>query len=304
MAKNLNYLELTMEELDGLDREKTIFLMVLSPIEAHGPHLPLGTDLFLAEKIQNQYLEVINEDFPSFQAVTLPPLPLGADALPRPGSLGIGAPLLSRLLESFGKDLVGMGFKYLILADNHGGPRHLLACERAARRLYKKHGFYLLNPFAREFSLMMSGDQKFLEGSGLETGICGDIGDLHAGTNETSLLLATGEEHVREHFKELPHHNPPHPGKLFVFLSSIFRFFKKENLAQEVKTLGRIAAWAEDKETPSYIGAPASASPEAGEAMLQCRRKVAREIIARAVQGEEIKLRPPLWPLHILARLP
>ncbi len=304
MTKSLSYLDLTMEEMDGLDRDRTIFIMVLSPIEAHGPHLPLGTDLLLAQEIQQQYIEIIEEDFPSYQAVVLPPMPLGADALPRPGTLGIGAPLLTKLLESFGKDLSAMGFKFLFLADNHGGPRHLLACERAARRLYKKFGFYLLNPFAREFSLMMAGDGEFLQGSGLGKGKCGDIEDLHAGTNETSLLLATQEKQVRDTFKELPENPAPEPGKIFVFLSSLFRIFRKEKLAREIKSLGRIAAWAGDEEIPAYIGSPAGATPKAGKAMLDCRRRVAREVFSRALEGDEVKLRPPLWPLHILARLP
>ncbi len=304
MARVYQYLELTMKELDGLNRERTIIVMSLSPIEAHGPHLPLGTDLLLAEEIGKQYVDIIKEDFPGYQAVILPTLPLGADALPRLGSIGVSAPNLTRILESFGRELAGMGFKFLLLADNHGGPRHLLACERAARRLYKKHGFHLINPFSREFSLMMAGDREFLEGSGLKAGECGDIEDLHAGTNETSLLLATKEEQVRENFRELPQNEAPEPGKIFVLLAGLFRVIRKEKLAREVNSLGRIAAWAGNGEIPAYIGSPALAKPEAGSAMLECRRNVAREIISQILEGDEVKLHPPLWPLALLARLP
>ncbi len=304
MKKPYRYLELTMEELDQLERERTIFLMVLSPIEAHGPHLPLGADLVLGEKVQQQHLQIIQEEFPSYQPVLLPPLPLGADALPRPGSLGISGSLLGRILKGWGRELAGMGFKYLLLADNHGGPRHLLACEKAARSLYRQHNFYLLNPFSREFSLMMAGEPQFLQQTGLQPGQCGDIDDLHAGTNETSLLLAAQSEQVREIYRELPPNSAPPPGGIFVFLAGLFRLLGRQRLAGEIKNLGRIAAWAGDPRIPSYIGCPARARSEAGQAMLKARQEVTREIINSALQGEEVSLRPPLWPLHILSRLP
>ncbi len=304
MKEPYRYLEMTMDELDQLERERTIFLMVLSPIEAHGPHLPLGADIVLGEKVQQQHLEIIQEDFPSYQPVLMPHLPLGADALPRPGSLGVSGSHLGRILESWGRELAGMGFKYLLLADNHGGPRHLLACEKAARRLYRKHNFYLLNPFSREFSLMMAGDHQFLQQSGLQPGQCGDIDDLHAGTNETSLLLEAQAEQVQDIYRELPPNSAPPPGGIFVFLAGLFRILGRKRLAGEIKNLGRIAAWAGDSRIPSYIGCPARAQAEAGRAMLEARRTVAREIIGSALEGKEVSLRPPLWPLHILSRLP
>ncbi|RLF30549.1 MAG: hypothetical protein DRJ99_02240, partial [Thermoplasmata archaeon] len=35
--------ELNWMEIDSLDRDKTIFFQPISPMEEHGPHLPVGT---------------------------------------------------------------------------------------------------------------------------------------------------------------------------------------------------------------------------------------------------------------------
>ena len=51
MAEIFKYTELTTFELDSLNRDKTVFLLPISPLEEHGPHLPLGTDLYLAESL-------------------------------------------------------------------------------------------------------------------------------------------------------------------------------------------------------------------------------------------------------------
>jgi len=304
MADALDYRELTKDELESLEREKTVFFMVLSPLEAHGPHLPLGTDLILGEEIKEMMVEILQEDYPEYVPVNLPDLTLGSDALPRAGSIDVGAPVLFKVLNSYGEKLAGLGFKYLFLADNHGGPRHLLACERAGKKLYKRFGFYLINPFAREFDLMMKGEEEFLEESGLKPGRCGDMTDLHAGTNETSLLLAKSGEWVRANYRELPAAAPPEPGRIFSLAAGFFGFLGQKELACQIRNLGRTASWAADGNLPAYIGAPNRASSEAGEAMFAARRKVTRKIMHSALKGEKVDLRPPLWSLRFLSRFP
>ncbi len=40
--------ELTWEEVRDLDRGRTMAILPVGAIEAYGPHLPLGTDVFIA----------------------------------------------------------------------------------------------------------------------------------------------------------------------------------------------------------------------------------------------------------------
>src|SRR5262252_2952388 len=41
--------EMTWEEVRDLDRARTVVVLPVGAIEAHGPHLPLGTDVVIAE---------------------------------------------------------------------------------------------------------------------------------------------------------------------------------------------------------------------------------------------------------------
>ena len=40
--------ELNWKQIEDLDKEKTIFFIPISPLEEHGPHLPVGTDFLTA----------------------------------------------------------------------------------------------------------------------------------------------------------------------------------------------------------------------------------------------------------------
>jgi len=301
--KMLEYVQMNLREVEKLDREKTIFLMAVSPIEVHGPHLPLGTDVFVAEELQRRYVEALHREYPDYTLVKLPPLFLGSDALPVKGSLSIPAPMLRGVLISLAKGLAKQGFCYLFLSDNHGGPRHQQAAESAARKAWKKYGFYIINPFGIVFRLMVQHDEKFLEETGLAPGFCGDDADAHAGTNETSLMLVTRPESVSGDYREVPPSLPPDPNRLVMLLSRFINLFSPK-LGKDLDHLANLLAWVDDARMLPYMGNPAKASEEAGEAMLQARLNVAMKLFRSALKGEHIKISPMLWSLRFLQHLP
>src|SRR5467141_2693706 len=45
----LDLAHLTWEEVRDLDRTKTVAIVAVGAVEAHGPHLPLATDVIIAE---------------------------------------------------------------------------------------------------------------------------------------------------------------------------------------------------------------------------------------------------------------
>src|SRR5947209_20340789 len=47
----LDFAHLTWEEVRDLDRTKAVALLPVGAVEAHGPHLPLATDVVIAESI-------------------------------------------------------------------------------------------------------------------------------------------------------------------------------------------------------------------------------------------------------------
>src|SRR5262245_12350832 len=68
--------ELAWEEVRDLDRARTVAVLPVGAIEAHGPHLPLGTDVVIAHAMARAGAQRIADG--GLGAVLLPPLPFTA----------------------------------------------------------------------------------------------------------------------------------------------------------------------------------------------------------------------------------
>lgn len=301
MTALLQYVEMTLTDLQRLDKAQTVFLMAVSPIEVHGPHLPTGTDVIISSELVRRYADALRQAHPELTLVALPPLYAGSDALPVPGSLSVQAKGVQGVLEGYADGLAGQGFRYLFVADNHGGPRHHLAIESAARRAWKRHRFYVIDPFEVEYRRMCHLDPGFLAETGLGPGTCGDDSDAHAGTNETSLILAIDPRLAQGH-REVPVSVPP-PAKLR-FLAGLAGVFGGTRVRADLRHLGNTLGWVTQKGMKPYMGDPSKATAEAGEAMLKARVKIAMELFEEALRGQKVDTRPMLWGLRVLKHLP
>lgn len=306
----LEYVELRLPQIAELDRDKTVFLISVSPIEVHGPHLPVGTDVFIAEELLSRYVLTLRENHPELAFVKFPPLYAGSDALPVPGSLSVPAPHLEGILTAYGQGLAKQGFRYLLVADNHGGPRHQMAIEASARRLWRNHNFYLIDPFGLDFRYMVQHDPDFMQRTGLQPGECGDDPDSHAGTNETSLMLACCPDKVAEDFRKVESSRPPmlHGGSAFVAgLGRFISFLGGRKLGQDLEHLANTLAWVSDPNMKPYMGNPGKAKQESGEAMLAARVDIAVELFEKALASggkEPVHIEPMLWGVRFLRKLP
>ncbi|MGE5623699.1 MAG: creatininase family protein [Methanocella sp.] len=301
------YAELTWAELGRLDRERTLFLMSVGPLEVHGPHLPVGTDVFVAEELLRRYAAALSEAHPEFTLVALPPLYAGGDSLPFPGSVTVPHATLEGLLLATARGLAAQGFHYLVLCDNHGGPRHQLAIETAARKVWRRNRFHLIDPFAAVYRAMVQHDPEFLAFTELAPGRCGDDPDAHAGTNETSLMLAARPELVAGDYRGLPASIPP--ARSFARtairgVAALFRALGGRETAADLLHLGETLAWVGDPRKLPYMGAPALADPAAGEAMYRGHVQCMLQLVDRALRGEPACLRPILWSVRFLKHLP
>jgi creatinine amidohydrolase/Fe(II)-dependent formamide hydrolase-like protein len=68
------YEELTATRLADLGREHTLALMALGPLEVHGSHPPVGTDVLVARELQQRVIERIREWWPETDFLILPTL--------------------------------------------------------------------------------------------------------------------------------------------------------------------------------------------------------------------------------------
>lgn len=108
---------------------KKVAILPIGAVEAHGPHLPLGTDNILAERISKMLAKRVD-------AFVLPTLPYGQVWSLRnfPGSINITNESLISFLYDIGTSLHHQGFKIFAMVSAHLG--NATALKEAARKLY------------------------------------------------------------------------------------------------------------------------------------------------------------------------
>jgi len=118
--------KMTWPEVKARLEETDVVLMPTGAIEQHGPHLPLDTDIAIAEGLALRIAEAVADDV---KAVVAPGLPVGASAasMSYPGSLTLDEVTLLAVWEQVVKGLIHHGFKKVIIVNGHGGNRALLS---------------------------------------------------------------------------------------------------------------------------------------------------------------------------------
>ncbi|MFD1451368.1 MULTISPECIES: creatininase family protein [Oceanobacillus] len=121
--------ENSFEVKEKINQSK-IAILPIGAVEAHGPHLPLGTDNILAERLSQKIAERVN-------GLVLPTLPYGQVWSLRdfPGSINISNRSLIAFLVDIGESLYKQGFKTFTMVNGHLGNQ--TALKEAARELYE-----------------------------------------------------------------------------------------------------------------------------------------------------------------------
>ena len=201
--------ELSFTELEALDRTRTVVLFTVSPLEEHGPHLPVGTDLFTADAICTKLAERIIETKPGWTVLVGPSLPIGASAFDRGGTLLARARTVRNATLDYGKSLARHGFRYLLVLNGHGGPRHIVALEEAAAAVSRRYKVRMLSVSGPVLWKFMRGHYSNRLQAALGRPFTAAerealSGDTHAGMWETSLLLRARPELVNRSYAGLP----------------------------------------------------------------------------------------------------
>src|SRR2546427_12806726 len=186
--------ELSFTQVDALDRGRTVVLFAVSPLEEHGPHLPIGTDLFHAEYFNEELARRIIEAKPGWTVLIGPSLPIGASAFDHAGTLLARARTVRNATLDYGASAALPRFRCILVTHGHAGPRHVVALEEAAAVVSRRYG-------ARMLSLSGPVLWKFMRGAFNDRleGALGRAstpaereamrGDSHGGMRETSLFM-------------------------------------------------------------------------------------------------------------------
>jgi creatinine amidohydrolase len=201
--------EMSTPDLDALDREQTVVVMTVSPLEAHGPHLPVGVDAFAARHFAETIAERVVADRPGWSVVLVPTLHLGSFTFDAVGTITVRQRVVRDALVDYGDSLARAGFRWILIANGHAGPGHLTALDEASAIVTRRHGVMMAS-FTGHLAW------QFLRGHYVDR-IEAELGrpltvaergafaeDSHGGWWETSLMLLLRPELVDESFRTLP----------------------------------------------------------------------------------------------------
>ena len=165
----MRWMDLSWAQAKAVLDETKVALLPIGSVENHGPHLPLATDLYSAERVA----EVASRrgGWP-----LLPTVPIGVSEHHRqfPGTLWVPPRVLKTYVESIVRAVASHGVRRVVLVNGHGG--NTGALDMAARALRGERIYcYIFEWWVAIADLLA------------ET--C-NIPHDHAGEMETSMILA------------------------------------------------------------------------------------------------------------------
>jgi creatinine amidohydrolase len=156
----------------AVDLAGGVCVIPLGIIEKHGPHLPLGTDLYEAREVAFHAAE-------KEYAVVFPPYFTGQifEAKHQPGAMAYSTELMWKMLEETCKELSRNGLKKIILLNGHGGNNNFL--QYFCQAQLGKQQDYIVVMFQSGDDPVNAAEIKSLRKAKL---------DDHAGEGETSMM--------------------------------------------------------------------------------------------------------------------
>src|SRR5262245_3621620 len=173
--------ELTYPDISKRLRASSVLCLPLGSFEQHGPHLPLNTDLVLAEAFTARIVERFGESHDLWQ---LPALPIGLSREHdwAPGTLTLSVAGMVHLLRELASEISrSLPARNLFVVNGHGGNRGIL--DALGREL---RGDFGLNVCTLQLGAVMSP----VAGPG--------VPEIHGGRDETSAMLVLAPELVRK----------------------------------------------------------------------------------------------------------
>ena len=191
MAAVLEWKDLTRTDFEKLDRDRCVVTVTCSPLEVHGPHLPVITDNLEAEGLLAATCARVGDKHPEITFLHLPPIYVAADVLPHRGSIMFRSSTIIRVVEDLGRSLAKQGFRDVWIANFHGGPRHFVPLELACDRVNKRHGSRMISVFSLLITMLTGGSTDLADVLSKAGGVDREdlVGDSHGGAIETSMML-------------------------------------------------------------------------------------------------------------------
>jgi creatinine amidohydrolase len=248
--------ELTFPEISRKLKASSILCLPIGAIEQHGAHLPLNTDVIVAEEVTRALIARWGDQFDLWQLPTLA-ISLSREHDWAPGTLSLSVQTFAALLKETAREIVrALPARNLAIVNGHGGNRGILE-----NLLHELHGDLELNACViHPFDLARAATDAA-------------VPDVHGGAGETSVMLALAPDLVRRDL--IASAQPPAP----------------ESVAALIFDRGVTWPWRTDDPRLArmgIIGDPSTASVERGRAMVERMVAEARGVFARLLENQSV----------------
>jgi len=165
------------------DAARWIAVLPLAATEQHGPHLPLGTDVMIADAYLARVRDLMPEGVP---ATFLPVQAVGisTEHLSYPGTLTLPTDVALQSWRALGASVARAGVRKLVMVTSHGG--NSAAMSLVAQDLRASHGLLAVTTGWNR----LSAPEQWFSAEEVRHGI-------HGGAIETSIMLARHPQLVR-----------------------------------------------------------------------------------------------------------
>jgi creatinine amidohydrolase len=191
--------EMTWEEVRDLDPAHTVVILPTGAIEAHGPHLPLATDVVIAVAMARAGAQALATR--GIGSLILPPLSYTAASFAAgfPGTISVRGGTVTTLLVEIAGEMTRQGYRALAIANAHLDPAHLDSLAEARRRAHEGGMIPVIGPDITRKPWALRLTEEFRSGA------------CHAGRYEGSIVMAARPGSVREAIRRAL---PPNPASL------------------------------------------------------------------------------------------
>lgn len=244
MMQTLYWSYLTYFEAEQALAENAVAILPVGAIEPHGPHLPLNTDIIIAEGMARRAVKILNDK--GIRTFILPTIPFTVTEYAKgfAGAISISPETAHLYFEHVLRSLLHMGFGCIAIANAHLEPEHLSVLHLAQNNLGEKIIFPDITK--RIYSSLLTDEFR--------------KGECHAGQFETSLVMCDALELVHEGIRDALDDVP-------ISLSKEIREGKK--------------SFHEMGSTQAYFGSPRLASREEGEESFRVLAKMIVDEVER-----------------------
>jgi len=256
--------ELTWPEVSELKRDKTIIFLPLSPIEEHGPHLPLGTDFLAARDIALSACEMALKEDPALDVVLMPVIPLGCSDTTAdfPGTISLRGVTLARVVSDVCESLAKFGFRYVVISNHHLDPVHIKAILTGIAEVESRYDVRIIETGSRiVYSGMKTEETEMIRNMGLEP-----QKEIHADVKETSFVAFQHPSLLKDTLEHLP--------PVMVDLERCIKEGRKS-----FKSMGA---------EQGYMGSPGKATKELGRVHLEEAAGLTSDMALRLIRGGEL----------------